>query len=253
MISRRMDGEQTPGPPEAPVEAREPPAATPRGSGLVAWLPRRRTWLLLGRTLGGFGAFLAAIIAATQFAFGGDDGPGGGSSTSAAPSDEPYSYVERHDASGRISVEVPTAWGNVDGGAWAPRNIARLEGLGTIGQKLVAAPNVLAWQARGELTTPGIFVGLSGAILQRWDPRDLANTFTYPGCSYDHDEPYARTGFSGWVVHWSCEGSDTRWLTLAGTTDAGDELVLVQAKLVSGRDDDAYRRVLATLTVAPPG
>ena len=134
MISRRMDGEQTPGPPEAPVEAREPPAATPRGSGLVAWLPRRRTWLLLGRTLGGFGAFLAAIIAATQFAFGGDDGPGGGSSTSAAPSDEPYSYVERHDASGRISVEVPTAWGNVDGGAWAPRNIARLEGLGTIAE-----------------------------------------------------------------------------------------------------------------------
>ena len=150
-------------------------------------------------------------------------------------------------------MEVPTAWGNVDGGAWAPRNIARLEGLGTIGQKLVAAPNVLAWQAPGELTTPGVFVGLSAAILQRWDPRDLANTFTYSGCSYDYDEPYARTGFSGWVVHWSCEGSDTRWLTLAGTTDAGDELVLVQAKLVSGRDDDAYRRVLASLTVAPGG
>jgi hypothetical protein len=250
MSERRMDGDETAATPDAPAEAGEPPAAATSGSGLVARLPRRRTWLLLGRTLGGFGAFLAAIVAATQFAFGGDDASRD-PSTSAAPSNEPYSYVERRDASGRIALEVPTAWGNVDGGAWAPTNIGRLDGPGPIGRKLVAAPNLGAWETAGELTTPGVLVGLSGPILERWKPRDLANAFTYANCSSDHDEPYAGAGFSGWVVHWACDGSETRWLTFAGTTDEGSELVLIQAKLVSGRDEEAYRRVLATLTIAP--
>jgi len=62
----------------------------------------------------------------------------------------------------------------------------------------------------------------------------------------------ALDGLDGWLARSSCGDSGTRWVTLAATSpQAPGALVLVQAKLVSERDDEAYERVLATLMIAP--
>lgn len=231
----------------------DPPAVQDAQSGLVVRrLPSRRTWILLGRTLGGFGAFLAALIAAAQFAFGDDDG-GDPTTTSPASALAAYTYAERHDDAGTISIEVPTAWGNVIDGTWAPTNVARVQEGAVIGRKLLAAPNVDAWEEPGELETPGVFVGVSESLRGLWTPRELANAYRYDGCEFERDAPYSSAALTGWVVHSTCHGTDTRWVTLAGIREgAPGTFVLVQAKLVAERDEEAYDRVLATLQVARP-
>jgi serine protease Do len=247
-----MDDETTPDASQAPEEA--PAAADPPAppAGLVERLwPRRRTWIVLGRTLGGFGAFIAALVAATQFVFGGEQA--GTSSTPALESEtgtEPYTYGVRTDDSGTISVEVPTAWGNVDGGGWAATGIARVPEGAPIGHRLIAAPNVSAWLRPRELTTPGVFVGVSQPLAAAWKPRELAGAFNYDGCRYASDGPLRAGRLVGWSSRFVCDGSATRWVTSVGTTpDAPAALVVVQMKLVSERDDEAYERVLATLAI----
>jgi hypothetical protein len=226
-----------------------------RSAFVSRWWPRRRTWILLGRTLGGFGAFLAALIAAAQFAFRGDEQPttaSGPGVSNVSPRDS-YAYAETRDANGVIRVELPTAWGNRDGSPWRPgTSIARLEGLSVVGEKLVASTNVTQWQAPGDLSAPGAFVGASRVMLTRWRPADLAHAFTYDGCSFARVEPVTTTTLVGSAVHSSCDGSATRWITLAGTlVKAPDVLVLIQAKIVSQRDQEAFTRLVATLDVVP--
>ena len=205
---------------------------------------------MLGRVLGGFGAFIAAIVAAAQFAFDG----GGSQPTTTDPiaSTDPYAYSERRDDSGAIRLDVPTAWGNVNGRAWKASNIDGFGNGTLLGARLTASPNVTAWRAAGELTTPGILVGVSRALSTRWKPRSLANAFNYEGCRFASDEPYSRGGLTGWQVRFECPGSQTRWVTVAATSAAAPgAIVLVQAKLVTPNDDEAYERALATLVVEP--
>jgi hypothetical protein len=235
----------------APGPRPDPPAAQDLRSGLASRrLPSRRTWILLGRTLGGFGAFLAALIAAAQFAFG-DDDAGDTTTTPPTPALPAYTYAERHDDTGTISIEVPTAWGNVVDGSWAPTNIEGIEEGAVIGRKLLAAPNVDSWEEPGELETPGIFVGVSETLRGLWTPRELASTYRYDGCEFERDGPFSSGALTGWVAYSTCPGTGTRWVTLAGTRDGAPRtFVLVQAKLVADRDQEAYDRALATLELA---
>ena len=239
-----MEDESKPTPEKEP----ESTAAAPARLVPPSW-QRRGTWIMLGRVLGGFGAFIAAIIAAAEFAFdGGSSDPTATTQTVSAA--EPYTYVERRDDTGTIRVEVPTAWGNVDGGAWTSTGIRGFAEGSLLGAKLAASTNVSAWQASGELTTPGVFVGVSELLSTQWTARSLAHAFNYEGCEYARDDPYSGGGLTGWQVQSDCPGSATRWSTLAATSPAvPGALVLVQAKLVTENDEEAYRRVLGTLSV----
>ena len=235
-----------------PVAKPESTAAPPARLVPPSW-QRRGTWIMLGRVLGGFGAFIAAIIAAAQFAF--DDGgtsSSTGTTATVSQSPGPYSYVERRDDSATIRVEVPTAWGNVDGGPWTSTGIRGFVDGTLLGAKLAASPNVSAWREAGELTTPGILVGVSDVLPAQWAARSLAQAFNYEGCQYTRDDPYASGGLTGWQVRSDCPGSAARWMTLAATSPAvPGALVFVQAKLVTEDDEEAYERVLGTLSVGP--
>jgi serine protease Do len=245
-----VDEESKPTPEaEAEVPAAPPARFTPPRS----W-QRRGNWIMLGRVLGGFGAFIAAIIAAVQFAFGGGGGGATGTvATEPTSANEPYAYAERHDDSGTISVEVPTAWGNIDGRRWRSNSIGSLPDGTPLGVRLIASPNVSAWGAAGELATPGVFVGVSDVIQTQWKTaRDVAKAFNYEGCEFASDVPYTRGGLTGWEVRSTCGDSNTRWVTLAASSSAvPGALVFVQAKLVTPKDDEAYQRVLGSLVVRP--
>jgi hypothetical protein len=207
---------------------------------------------MLGRVLGGFGAFIAAIIAAAQFVFDGGHPPPTATDQDSTVSSEPYAYALRSDDSGRIRVEVPTAWGSIDGGPWRATTIRGFDDGTPLGARLIAAPSVSAWLASGDLTTPGLFVGVSERLPSVWTPRALAERFDYQGCEYASERPYSEAGLTGWEVRSECKDSETRWLTLAATSTAvPGALVLLQAKLVTPKDDEAYERALATLVVEP--
>ena len=209
---------------------------------------------MLGRVLGGFGAFIAAIIAAVQFAVGGGGGGGTGPDSTTPPtSNERYAYAERRDDSGTITVEVPTTWGNLDGHRWRASNIGDLPAGTPLGVRLIASPNVRAWSAAGELTTPGVLVGVSDVLPTQWNTaRDVAKAFNYDGCEFVSDKPYTGGGLTGWEVRSDCRGSETRWITLAATSPAvPGSIVFVQAKLVTPNDDEAYQRVLGSLVIRP--
>jgi hypothetical protein len=237
-----VEEEIEPNPEPKPESSAAPPARlAPR-----SW-QRRGTWIMLGRVLGGFGAFIAAIIAAAEFAFDGGSSPG---TTAPEPRAGPYSYVERRDDSGTIRVEVPTAWGNVDSGAWTANGIRGFTDGSVLGAKLAASTNVAAWRSAGDLTTPGVLVGVSDVLPTQWTPRTLAQAFNYEGCRFASDKPYSGGGLTGWQVLSDCPGSSTRWVTLAATSPAVPRgLVFLQAKLVTEGDEEAYRRVLETLVV----
>jgi hypothetical protein len=232
-----------------PVAKPESTAASPARFAPRSW-QRRGNWIMLGRVLGGFGAFIAAIIAAAQFAFTDGGGAPTGETATVSQAPGPYSYVERRDDSATIRVEVPTAWGNVDGGPWTSTGIRGFADGTPLGAKLAASPNVTAWRAAGELTTPGVLVGVSDVLPSQWAVRSLAQAFNYEGCQYTRDDPYAGGGLTGWQVRSDCPGSATRWVTLAATSPAvPGALVFVQAKLVTEDDQEAYERVLGTLSV----
>jgi hypothetical protein len=227
---------------------------------LPAWFQKRRSWLVLGRTLGGFGAFLAGIVAAVQFVQGDEGRPpvapklAALSSGVTTPPPTPtslkpsYEYTEVTDRERRIRVEVPTAWGNVLGNGWHARGLPPFPEEELIGPGLNASPNVAAWS--GDFETPGVFIGVSRRVLQTYTPRQLASEITYARCTFDRREPYTNHAFTGEVVHWRCPGS-TRWIVLAATpTGARDYVLWIQTKLVDERDVEAYNRILSTFEVS---
>ena len=229
-------------PPTLPPAPEQPSQA----SFAARMWPRRRTWIVLGRTLGGFGAFIAALIAGAQFMFGGDpprEKRDGYSST-------PYVFADRRDQSGAIGFEAPTAWGNVNGSAWVATSMGVVADGTPLGPKLQASPNIESWSAPRELQTPGVFVGVSELLADRTTPRALAERFSYAKCNSDRSVPFRRGGLDGWEARSTCPGTETSWVTLVvrSTAEPG-ALVFVQAKLVGERDEAALDRILATLDI----
>jgi hypothetical protein len=227
--------------------AQEPPPVPP--ARLTRSWQRRGNWIMLGRVLGGFGAFIAAMVAAAQFAFGGDD-PSVSARTTTTVASGRYAFAERRDDGGTIRAELPTAWGNIDGRPWTANGIPGFANGAVLGAKLLASPNVSSWRAPGELETPGLLVGVSEPLAAQWTARSLAKAFNYAGCRYASDEPFSAEGLEGWEVRSTCPGSEARWVTLAATGQAvPGALLFVQAKLVGPDDDEAYERALATLVL----
>lgn len=242
MAEGEHGSEGSPLPPKAPAEA-----------GRLDWFRKRRSWLVLGRTLGGFGAFIAAVVALLQFATGGDGAVAGVAEpltvtpqslvrvSDAAPA---YTYMQVTDRTGKVRVEVPTAWGQVLRVGFVARGLAPIPDGTTMGPGLNAAPNVDAW--RRDLTTPGVFIGVSKSVLRYYSPSDLAHGVTFGDCTFERAEAYANESFAGEIVHWRCPGG-ARWIVVAATPAKSREYaLLIQTKLVSEADVDAYNRILAT-------
>lgn len=154
------------------------------------------------------------------------------------------SYTSVADDTGQLSLEVPTAWNHRRSNGWYT-NLPRVDN-NPVGPGVNAAPNVEDWSS--DLTTPGIFLGSSLPLAERYSTRQLAAAYSFSSCDLEREEHYARPPLRGDSATWLCEGG-TRWYVLAAEPDEGSYVVIVQAKLVDARDSDALDRGLRSIEV----
>lgn len=180
------------------------------------------------------------VLAAVRFLGGGDgdDGDGGGSAaTTTLPAGD--GFVTVSDESGRITVEVPEAWDDVEGSPWAPDGQP-------IGPALTAAEDVDDWISGWG--TPGLFIGVDDAPVVT--PAELLDALDFSdACEAEVDRvPLDRPGLIGEVQTYSgCGAEGSTFVQAAAIPDPAGPLVLLQVVLL---DDAApLARILETWSV----
>ncbi|MFJ7966235.1 serine/threonine-protein kinase [Streptomyces sp. NPDC096324] len=139
------------------------------------------------------------------------------------------------DGTGRITVEVPAAWGGqVRDSGWNPRSLGLKDGTEP---GLVVANRLARW--------PDLRAGVDGAfvgISEHGDVTGAVRAITHPGCHYAGSHSYAGARWHGLIRTWDgCPGEDGR-LTEAALTATGTgtrSQVYVQIRQESGADDTA--------------
>lgn len=162
----------------------------------------------------------------------GDNGTAGGGE---APTS--YSYVSVTDDQGLITVEVPTAWAEVDG---RPNP--------DFGPSIWASPNIAEWSG-GNWGVPGIIVESSSELTSADIPgllaaRDLSGVCTLVGEQAYEDPLYAGT----LRIYDQCGGTGAFYVVLAASPldPAQDYLVKVEVQAVTQADLEAADQALAT-------
>ncbi|WP_328552100.1 MULTISPECIES: serine/threonine-protein kinase [unclassified Streptomyces] len=146
------------------------------------------------------------------------------------------------DSTGRVTVEVPAAWGRqVRASGWNPRSL----GLGAGAEPgLVVANDLARWQDLGS-GVDGAFVGLGG----HGDVTGRVRAITHTGCHYAGSRAYTAERWHGLIRTWDgCPGADGSLTeaALTATGGAGQAQVYVQIRQESG-DDDTADRVLGSV------
>ena len=199
--------------------------------------------------LGTLATFTVGTARIVGLVLGGGVGPLGEAippSEFVAPPAASYAYVGVSDASGQISMEVPTAWGNVLGNGWHAQGLPPFRDGRRLGPGLNAAPNIAAWRSDADFGTPGVFVGASKAVLREYTVETILQRVSFDGCQTTGGGPYTNEDFTGSTVVWSCPRG-VEWRVLAATpTESRAYLVYVQVNLASAADVEAYNRILGT-------
>ena len=157
------------------------------------------------------------------------------------------SYVAVTDDYGAIQIEVPEAWGEVDGSPW-------LDGGDVIGASIYASPNlqdfVNSW------AQPGVIFNVSDDLARLGGYVQLLDIYreTYlRDCELDTRYEYEDAAFRGrYDVFEKCGGSGgPSQLVLAAVPKAnsGDYLILVAVTVTSDADLEALDRILASFDV----
>jgi serine protease Do len=134
------------------------------------------------------------------------------------------------DDSGRISVDVPQSWSDVESGVWSVDGQA-------VGTALSASPN-LGWY---ELlwTVPGMFIGVSPQLAQQTTAQNLLDTVEMSAqCTFENRYEYTDLVYTGAYDVWTdCGGQDTIYISLAAeSTGSRGSLILLTMKIVSDAD-----------------
>ncbi|MEW2168073.1 serine/threonine-protein kinase [Streptomyces sp. NPDC007084] len=193
----------------------EPPSRASQASRPRS--PRRRRTALLA--LAGVVVAGAAGTGAVLLARDPGAGAGAGAKT-----------VRVGDRTGRVSAEVPAAWGReVRDSGWNPRALGLTAGAEP---GLAVANHLTRWQDLGSGGVDGAFVGLSEHGDVTAEVRDLAHT----GCHYTGSRPYSGKRWHALIRTWDdCPGDGS--LTEAALTPAGGAAqpqVYVQIRQESG-------------------
>ncbi|GII31086.1 hypothetical protein Pmi06nite_45280 [Planotetraspora mira] len=185
-----------------------------RPAGRPAAPPRRR-----GRR-----APLAAALAAAVLVLA-----GAGVATYLASSGPPAGLMEVSDATGRIKLKVPAAWGRqVVTAGWNPKSL----GLADAQEPgLTVADDLEDWQDL-KAQVSGVLVGLTSqaALAGRM------TTITHDDCRYDGDRPYADGEWRGQVRRWTdCASGSLEEIYLTGAGE-GAPWIYVQIRQHGGAD-----------------
>ena len=160
--------------------------------------------------------------------------------------DEPASgeYVTITDDSASISLEVPAAWGQVDGAASTDAN-------GTTWESVSASPDLAGYQ--GTWSTPGVTVYASQAAAGM-APDAAADLVTADlaaqGCVSEGREPFDDGMHTGvWEIFTGCGGEAT-YVVVGANDYAGTYATIVAAQAIGDADFDAVDRVLGSFYAA---
>lgn len=160
-----------------------------------------------------------------------DAGSGGGSTGGgSAPESSDLTMVT--DDSGRISVQVPSSWAEVDGAEYTDDGgnlvydvsvSSSLSGFyetwGTSGVSVAASSDWLSSSSVDALLDREIAVAESGS------------------CSIDGREPYSDALYTGsFDWYYNCGGVGTNYVVIAATADDGTHATLVRIQLISGEE-----------------
>ncbi|PZC45779.1 MAG: serine protease Do [Chloroflexi bacterium] len=166
--------------------------------------------------------------------------PGGASGPAPPPVDETASYAdfgEITDATGSITVVVPTAWADVTSPAWE-----NADG-DVIGVQMNASTDVAAWQAGWG--APGVYIAASSEV--GLDPNAWLDAYNFTDCTYVGRESYEDPLYVGSQDVWiDCGPEGSTFIAVSALPADGSFLVIVEAVLVEPRDLEALERVLAT-------
>lgn len=150
------------------------------------------------------------------------------------------SYQTVQDDSGLLTMEVPTAWRDVDGSPWT------LEGE-VIGLSITAAPSIANFN--DSWTTPGVFFGATDQFDLTVD--ELIDFFDYSdSCAYDGRYAYEDAVYSGVYDLWvDCGGGDTMLVVLGTEPADRSYLTLVLVQVVSNADLSALDAIMNSFIV----
>lgn len=150
-------------------------------------------------------------------------------------------FVTVTDDSGRIQVEVPARWADIDGSSYRDNR-------GNLVYDIVVAEDVDrfvdSWDVSGVRISASYDLARSTneiAVLE-----DLFDFFD-EWCEYDGTEPYSDPFYTGeFDVFMDCEGSGTDAYVLAVVPSHRSFVIWIEALVRSNRDIAALERILAT-------
>jgi len=157
------------------------------------------------------------------------------------------SFVAVTDDYGAIQIEVPAAWGEVDGSPW-------LDGGDVIGASIWASPNLQDFA--NSWAVPGVIFNVSDDLARLGGYVQLLDIYreTYlQDCDLDARYDYEDSAFRGkYDVFEKCGGSggpSELVLTAVPKDNSNDYLILVAVTVVSDSDLEALDQILATFDV----
>ena len=155
-----------------------------------------------------------------------------------------YEYTEVTDDSGALTMQVPTAWDDLDGSGW------QFDGE-LIGQALAAAPDLESFL--GTWATPGVFFGASEALAETTEPGDFLDATEFSAdCTYEGRSDYEDAAYTGAFDVWgNCAGTDTALIVVEAYPPGDLFAVVVQVQAVTEADLEALDTILQTFYVNP--
>jgi serine protease Do len=163
-------------------------------------------------------------------------------SASTGSSDTTYpEYTAVTDDSGLMTLEVPTAWGSVDGSAW------ELDGE-VIGLSVTAAPDLDGFF--NTWTTPGVFFGATDqfdlSVDELLDAFEFSSDCTSGGPRADYSDAVYTGKYDLWL---DCGGSDTLLVVMVAEPADRSYSALIMVQVVSDADLDALDHILNSFIV----
>jgi serine/threonine protein kinase/class 3 adenylate cyclase len=171
-------------------------------------------------------------------------------------------YALAKDNSGKLSVEVPSDWSDVDGTPWDFRG-------GKIGLSLIATNDLDTWYYHNYYRNtsegidtpideaPGVLFAVSESLPDKYpdtteDQVLNLREFSYTGaCEYDDRYEYDDGTYKGKYDHWiNCGEANANIFVLAALPEDQSHVAVIQVTAGSEEDLEAQKHILDTFKVA---
>ena len=156
-------------------------------------------------------------------------------------------YVTVNDESGRLTVDVPADWDDIDGSPWTSDEEE-------VGVGLTASPDNESFY--DSFSTPGLFFG-ARADLADPDPEAYLDDIDLSEfCTYDERSEYDDGVYTGFYDFWTeCGEEETLFIALAALPQAGDfvdTLIYLEMIVATDADLDALEKVFDSFYLLAP-